>query len=208
MAMLVVPDSEFDKELKRLGLYDHSKDFVNPVPSISQDEIVVEDASHESNIETAIIEQIQRGRSIGAKEVPQEVRQFIAEESLNGTPAKQLSELTGISESSISAYKVGATSTASYDTPVEDLRNHVDKVKIAISNKARGRLIQAIDSLTNDKISGAKAKEIASIAKDMSAVVKNLERETEADNLAKVQFVFFAPKVKSEAYFPIIEVND
>jgi hypothetical protein len=201
MAMSVVAQFEFEQELLKLGLSNPSKEShpqieeVKGVPPNKED--------------LAKVELIERGRPLGKTEVPQSVREFIATESLSGTPAKELTELLDISPSSISAYKVGATSTSSYHKPDPPLDNHVKKLKIAIATKARGKLLEAIDSLTSDKISNAKAKDISSIAKDMAAVVRHLDdKEGDESNKPQVQFVFFAPKVKDESSFPIIEVAD
>jgi hypothetical protein len=190
MAMSVVAQFEFEQELLKLGLSNPSKEShpqieeVKGVPPNKED--------------LAKVELIERGRPLGKTEVPQSVREFIATESLSD-----------ISPSSISAYKVGATSTSSYHKPDPPLDNHVKKLKIAIATKARGKLLEAIDSLTSDKISNAKAKDISSIAKDMAAVVRHLDdKEGDESNKPQVQFVFFAPKVKDESSFPIIEVAD
>jgi hypothetical protein len=215
MAMLIVSDDDFAAELTRLGispvvlteqLDNGLKDVLaeHNAPSEEEEVIIEKEASA---IETVVIEQIQRGRG-SIQQIPNPIRQFIAEESLSGVPAKELSDKMGVSESSISAYKHGATSTASYNKPQDELFNHANRVKSALATKARGRLITAIDSLTDAKISEAKAKDIAGIAKDMAAVVKSLEKETDGDNKPQVQFVFFAPKVKAESYFPVIEVAD
>src|SRR5688572_5568382 len=69
-----------------------------------------------------------RGRN-EKKETPEEIRKVIAEESINGTPAKELSELFGVSLSSVSAYKNGATSTATYNEKDESLTLHTEKVR-------------------------------------------------------------------------------
>jgi len=53
----------------------------------------------------------------------------------------------GVSKSSVEAYKVGATSTASYGSPDAELVNRNNEVRDAISNKARGRLTAALDNL-------------------------------------------------------------
>jgi predicted transcriptional regulator len=209
MAMLVVDDEDFLAEMARLGLFSIKPPIKPNVPlevsplEVPQEEITVED----SPIETVLIEAIQRGRG-PAKEIPSPIRQFIAEESLNGASAKELSETMGVSESSISAYKNGATSTATYNKPDDDLMNHVSKVKTAIATAARNKLMTAISSLSDDKIANAKAKDIAGIAKDMASVVKQLEEKTDENKGPQVQFVFFAPKVKPESYFPVIEVSE
>lgn len=211
MAMLIVDDNIFEAEMARLGLR----------PSIGKDKDKEESDIKESEQEAppdiitpdviakaAEIVDIKRGRG-SIPEVPSPIRQFVAEESLNGTPAKELAESLGLSQSSISAYKNGATSTATYNKPDADLRNHVDKVKSAIATKARNRLIAAIDSLTDDKIEATGAKVASEIARNMSVVIKNLEEQKkEEEKPNQVQFVFFAPKVREESFFPSIEVND
>lgn len=198
MAMLITSDDDFNKEMERLGLTPSIKS--EPVP----EEITVED----SPIETVLIEQIQRGRG-PAKEIPSEIRQFIAQESLEGAKAKDLAEAIGVSESSISAYKNGATSTATYNKPDDELMNHVSRVKSAIATSARNKLMAAISSLSEEKIAASSAKAIAGIAKDMATVVKQLEDKNDGEEKGpKVQFVFFAPKVKPESFFPVIEVQE
>src|SRR6478736_1795138 len=64
-----------------------------------------------------------RGKS---KEVPQALRKVIAGEVLSGARASDVSETFNVSQSSISAYKNDATSTASYDQPDEELKQHND----------------------------------------------------------------------------------
>lgn len=187
--MLITSNKDFEKEASRLGIVIDKP--INP--------------------EVASIEIIERGRPLSRTEVPELVRKFVAEESLEGVPAKQLSRIVGVSESSISAYKVGATSTSTYNQPDKELGLHVNKMRKAISKKAEGRLTQALESLTDEKIASAKAKDIATIAREMAAVVKNMEaREDDSEGKGpQVQFVFFAPKIKSEEYFgEPIEVSE
>ncbi len=59
---------------------------------------------------------VNRGGGVGSVEVPNTLRNIIGEESItNGRQAAvELAQQFGISPSSVSAYGVGATSTASY----------------------------------------------------------------------------------------------
>src|SRR6266478_5371251 len=101
---------------------------------------------------------INRGRPIGKKEVPEEIRNFIASEALSGANVDQLSESFGISKSSISAYKHSATSTASYHSPDESLARSNNEVRDRIVGPAQSRLIKAIEAITDSKLDSAKVQ--------------------------------------------------
>lgn len=149
-----------------------------------------------------------RGRG-PAKEVPTELKKIISEEAIQGTPAKELSKAFGVSESSISAYKHDATSTATYNQPNDELKEHNDAIRTDILDKSRSKLLIALESITVDKLNDAKARDAAGIAKDMSAIIKNLEPETNRGGAGiNQQFIFYAPKSKKETDFETIELKD
>lgn len=139
--------------------------------------------------------------------VPDSLRQIIAEEAINGTPAKDISESFGVSESSISAYKHGATSTSSYNEPNESLIKKNDAIREDISDKARARLMQALEEITPDKMSGAKLRDVASVAKDMSTIVKNME-PTGPLVQNNTQVVVYRPRARDEDEYETITVNE
>jgi hypothetical protein len=168
--------------------------------------ITDEQLSTELNKISGKVVDIKRGRG-SIHEVPQGLRQVIAEEAINGTPAKELSEQFGISTSSISAYKNGATSTASYNTPDNQLAKANDDVRENIASHARSRLMMALEEITPDKIAGAKIKDIAGIAKDMSAVVKNMEPQGPQVQ-QNTQVVVYRPRTRDEDEFEVITVNE
>lgn len=152
---------------------------------------------------------IERGRPIGKKEIPTEIRKIISEEKLSGTPAKELSQLFGVSSSSISAYGNDATSTASYNQPNAELKEHNDVVRERISTGARSRLMAALDQITDEKLEGAKVRDVASVAKDMSAIIKNMEPEhSGGGSRLNQQFIFMTPKTRSEDDFEFIEARE
>lgn len=193
MAMGVVSSSDFDKEFTSLN---------SPKISIPSD-----------NSTQAIIQDIPpHGRGAGNVEVPSSLRKVIAEESVvNGREnALKLAGEFGISPSSVSAYKNGTTSTASYDTPRVGLTEHVNGVKERIGKKARGKLMLALRHITAEKLDTAKVSEIAAVAKDMSAIVKNMEPDTPKieTNKSGPTFVFYAPVTKSEMAFDVIDVKE
>ena len=151
---------------------------------------------------------IERGRG-EKKEVPTELKKVIAEEAIQGTPARDLSELFKVSPSSISAYKNDATSTASYNQPNTELKESNDRVREVILDGARGKILLALESITPEKISETKARDAAGIAKDMSAIIKNLEpNRDEGGSRLNQQFIFYAPKAKQESDFEVIEARE
>src|SRR3990167_2440332 len=140
------------------------------------------------------------GRPPGKENTPETVRKVIAEESLNGATRTELSKTFAISESSVSAYRVGATSESTYNKSDKVLGAHVNL------KKARNRLVTALDYITSEKLAEAKLRDVASVAKDMSVVIRNMEPEKTIENTQQnnVQFVFFKPQLKQEADFDLV----
>jgi hypothetical protein len=156
----------------------------------------------------ATVVDINRGRN-SSKEVPIELKKLISQESIEGTPAKLLSETFGVSPSSISAYKNGATSTSTYNEPNEELKKHNDVVRDTIINGARSKLLLALESITPEKLVDTKVRDAAGIAKDMSAVIKNMEPQIDrGGSQLNQQFIFHAPLARKETDFEIIDARD
>ena len=153
----------------------------------------------------------ERGRGKGNVEVPDSLRKIIGDtaETEGREAALALARDFGISPSSVSAYAHGANSTASYNTrpnlPV--IRN----AKARISKKARAKMLLAMNKITDDKLDGVNAKDLASIAKDMSAIVRNMDdeddgKEKEVDN--KPKFLVYAPTVNQENHYQTVIAKD
>ena len=184
MGMGIVSDTDFDSELAN----------------------VRGKTREESRPVTAIINPLPTpGRNNGDVNVPDSLRKVIGETAItNGRQeALAIGRAFGISDSSTSAYGVGARSTASYDDrpslPI------INGAKEKIQRRARIKLHVALSSLTKEKIQESKAIEIASIAKTMSGIIKDMEPETPTDTgdpLKKgVTFVFMAPPILKEDAF-------
>lgn len=186
MAIGIVSDSDFDNEWKKLN-------------GIKTDESEY----------SAEITSINRGRGDGNLEVPDSLRKVIGEDAIeNGNDsAKDLTRAFSISDSSLSAYKNGATSTTTYNEGNKDLKNHTDAVRKRIGQKARSRLIMAMNSITKDKLESAKLRDVASVANAMSNVIRNLEGPTDQGN-NQTNFIFYAPKTKDEKQFETIDLKE
>jgi hypothetical protein len=156
-----------------------------------------------------VIEKPSKGRSEGDVNVPDSLRQIIGETAVidGRQSALELARDFGISPSSVSAYAKGATSTASYDTPVKSIISHINKSRHRAIKRAAHTLNSALGSITQEKLDYADAKDLAGIAKDMAVIIKNLEPPTSAPAEDKQpQFVIFAPQFRDERSFgnPIV----
>jgi hypothetical protein len=185
MPMGIVSDKDFEKEVD------------NSVPS------------KESPV-TTVIEPINRGRGAGNVEVPDSLRAVIGDEAItNGRQsAVELATRFGISPSSASAYGVGATSTSSYaERPNGKV---IKEAKERIAKRARGKLMRALNKITDDKLESANAKDLAGIAKDMSAIVKTMEPDDRGipQNNNGPTFVFYAPQMRSEEQYAVVHTKE
>ena len=163
--------------------------------------------------EVQIVEKETPGRNEGDVNVPDSLRQIIGETSvLEGRQsALALAEMFNISPASVSAYAKGATSTATYDTPTKSILSHINKSRQRSIKKAQSKLNAALDGITPEKLESVNAKDLSSIAKDMSVVIRNLEpQKPEGDGEDKntPQFVIFAPQFRDERSFPTMVVQE
>lgn len=178
MAMMLVSEEAFDKELNK-----------------------------DVKIESKVVD-INRGRG-NKTEVSEEKRKQIASEVIETNKTqKEIAIEFGVSTASVSAYANGATSTASYNNPDEQLKKHVDETKVNIGNIARGKLLEAINELTPERVRDSKTKDIASIARDMSVIAKNMEPELNNINTYNNQVLVYRPQVKLEEEFDSLTVNE
>lgn len=186
--MGIVSDSDFEKEI--------SNSHVPETPETPDTKT------------RASVEEIKKGRG-DKPNTPEDIRKLAAISAINseGT-ASEIAKAYGISEASVSAYKVGATSTATYDNPNQALAETINTHKAAVTRKARNRLMSALNHITPQKLEGVKARDLAAIAKDMSAVIKDFEPQVNhTNNVNNVQFVFMAPRVRDLEDYKIIDVD-
>jgi predicted transcriptional regulator len=149
---------------------------------------------------------INRGRG-PIQAVPDIIREIVAEEAiLSDKSQAEVAEQFGVSPSSVSAYKHGATSTATYNEPHEKLNKRNDKIRSEVISTARSRLLQALDKITPEKLEATKARDLAGIAKDMSTVISQHEPQVSNQNIG-AQFVFHVPTVRKESEYEIIDVT-
>ena len=198
MAMGIVSDKDFESEVTPQS---KSNTVTPPKPN---------DFTESNTEQIGVIKDVTRGRGAGNIEVPNGLRKIIGDESTtNGRQsAVELAENFGISPSSVSAYAQGANSTASYD--VRPNASTVVNARDRVIKKARGKLMAALHNITGDKLEGAKPRDLAGIAKDMSAIIKNMEPDLPKapGESSGPTFIFYSPQPRREESFDVITVKE
>lgn len=185
-----------------------------PMGIVNDDDFLKELENSGSNNQVKkpeIIDLPTKGRQKGSVEVPDSLRKIIGETSeLEGRKsALALADSFGISKSSVSAYSNGAHSTASYETPT-DVASHIQSRKDRVAKSALSILRRSFGAISEDKLKDSDAKELSSVAKDMAAIVKMMEPETKdnTNTVARPQFVVFAPVMRDESHFEVIQSKE
>jgi predicted transcriptional regulator len=207
MPMGVVSDSDFESELS------------NVVPTTTVPTSTTPPDSFglitPGNIPTAeVVDMPHRGRQEGDVNVPPVLQKIIGETAnIEGrSAAVKLAEGLGISPSSVSAYTVGAKSTATYDKPDDELKEYITTRKKKLSKKALNRLNLALHHMTNMKFNDAKLGELVGVANCMSQVVRNLAPPEPKNPTVEVNnkptFLLYRPELKSEDKYEVIHSRE
>lgn len=178
---------------------------------------IVSDADFEAELERSepkskadIIPMPTPGRNQGDNNVPDSLRKIIGETAqIDGRQeALALASTFGISPSSVSAYSNGSKSTASMDKRPN--LPHINGAKEVIARQARNKLRDALKHITTEKLQDTKAVELASIARQMSGIVKEMEPEEDDPNKKKdgPAFVIYSPTFKQENHYEVIAGRD
>jgi hypothetical protein len=154
-----------------------------------------------------------KGRGKGSNEVPQSLRNIIGEEAIiNGRGnALDLAKVFGLEGASVSAYTNGSTSTATYNK--QPGLDKLNESKLRVSGRALKRLNLALSSLTPEKLQDTKAVELASVARSMSAIIKDMEPESphssmEGGGNIGPTYILYAPQIKEERQYEVIDARE
>lgn len=181
-----------------------SDDFAQALRALESKSSPLESKSPDGSIEKLY----KGGRDPGAIEIPDPIRKIIGEAAIEdgNQSAQKITEFLGINKNQVTAYKNGATSTATYHNPDASLKNYMTRTRERISKRASRKLLSALDHMTEDKLKEASAPELAGVARAMSAVVKDMIPPSESTGQLTPQLVIYAPKITDETKFPIIDV--
>jgi hypothetical protein len=199
MPIGVVSDDEFELEIENGNR--------SPVPSNKPAQI--------PPVSDPLIIDINRGgRSPGDQNVPEVLREIIGTTAAEDgrAAALQFAKMVGVSDSSVSAYSNGATSTATYNNPNKKLSDKLKASKMRVAVKARNKLNLAIEHITEEKLENANLKDLALVAKSMSGVIKDMEPSVDNGhgglNLNGPSIVMYNPGFAKESSFETVDVND
>src|SRR5689334_24304809 len=201
MGMGLVDDSEFESQLSNVT---QSRSIPKSIPSTPNEVIEGE----------AVIEDIpSKGRKEGDNNVPESLRNLIGitAQTEGRKEAIALAKMFGVSPSSTSAYSNSATSTKTYNQPDNKISDVILRRKSQLTKKALNKLGTSLDKITDDKLDALDAKELASITKDMSAVIKNLEPPStngKEDGRPNVAFVLYRPEIRHEDSYDSLSVSE
>lgn len=153
------------------------------------------------------------GRGKDNINTPDSIRKLIGDNALTeGRPdTLELAEAFGVSETSVAAYSNGATSLATYNDKNNPLSGFLSKRREKIAKRASSAVLRAIEGITDEKLEAAKAIDLASIAKSLSGVVKDMlpdeSKSNTVNNNTAVKLVVHVPQQVKETAFETITVD-
>lgn len=175
-----------------------------PLGIVSEEDYQKEKNSYELDDKVRIDRTvIEKGRGEGTKEIPSVVREIVAESKLLGESNDEIKKYFKVSDSSISAYQHGNTSTASYhkkDSRLEKVRNNVSK-------RAGKGLLAALDAINNKDLNREEAKVVSGIAKDLASVFEKITPEIKKEKEQNVHLHLHVPKMKEVSDYEVIDVS-
>ncbi len=157
------------------------------------------------------IKEEKHGRNEGDVNIPEPVRKIIGDTAItNGRKdALALAEFLDVSPSSVSAYSNGSRSTATYNKPGQ-LKDFIKEKKFKVVKRANKNLVRALDHMTEDKFQAASLTELASAAKAMGGIIKDMHDVTEGSDIKgpQVAFIIHTPPIAREDKFDVIDVTE
>ena len=150
---------------------------------------------------------IVKEREVRGKEIPLEIKKLAAEDALNGGNQHEIAKSYGITQPTVSAAENGMNATnTDVRKPNVDLLPFINTVKTKIVKRASSKVLKALDAITEEKIEGLSANKAAQLARDCTAIMKDMsvqESNNNQDN--RVQIVIHAPRERSIDEFEVVK---
>lgn len=137
------------------------------------------------------------GKDKGSSNLSIEERTEIATRARLGESQGKLAKEFNVTQPNISSIERGKTK----GIDEEQVEGTINKVR----DKALDRLMTSLGFLTDDKLSGCSAKDLATIASNMGRVVEKTMPRAEAPD--KINLIIYTPELKSEKSFNVIEIG-
>lgn len=136
------------------------------------------------------------GKKPGSQNLSKEERTEIAIESRLGGRAREIASDHNVAEITVAKIREGK--------PRGIDEERVEKILGEARDRAMDRLMAALGLITDDKLSGASAKDLSTIASNMGRVVEKISTREQAAN--NVNVIIYSPELKKENSFKTIEI--
>lgn len=194
------------------------KDFFNEIEEDSDikprtSNIDIENATPSTAIVGEVLDFPTVGRHSDIPDIPISLKKILAEtHAIEGLSRAQelANSFGGLSQPTLSTLGSGNTSRGTHKSRAgNSLVEHLNNRKTKISNRALNKINLALAHMTEDKFEDLEMRELATIAKDMSVVAKQME-PTKIDEGHKdpVQFHFYSPQVRTENHYDVVVAKD
>jgi len=123
-------------------------------------------------------------------------------------PTKDVAELTGVSQDAVRDLRNGKKGSSGYDANLNEAINKATLAKKqTIQDIAMEKLLKTLGFISEDKLEKGSAKDLSSVAANLSKVHSNLEpKVATSDGSPRVQVILFQPKPLSESHFEVVDV--
>jgi Ca2+-binding EF-hand superfamily protein len=143
-----------------------------------------------------------KGRREGDNNIPKELRTLMALTVGESKSQREVAQLFGVSDASVSNVSNGKISHDRSDKALTDIKV---KREEKASEKALDNLFELLDATKSRITASTKLREIASAAKDMATVHEKLSGHRREGNQANI--LIYAPRLVKEENFEVIEVE-
>lgn len=127
--------------------------------------------------------------------VPKRIKEEIAIRARAGENQQALADEFGISQPTVHTIEAGKVA-------IPEVK--VTEAVKSIEDRAMERLMSTLGFLDNDKLSGCNAKDLSTIAGNMSKVISQTRPKEKSDNQTTV--IIYAPEQRSERTFQTVQV--
>jgi len=138
----------------------------------------------------------------GSHVIPEFIRDQMIELKAAGATGSQMGRAFGVSQEAASAAARGASGGR---PPTAERKLKVEAAQSQIRDTALLKLMKSLDLITDDKLEDLGAKELSNVASNLSRVVTSVS-EAES-NKSPVNIVVYAPEMKKETQYKIIDVG-
>lgn len=166
-----------------------------------------DDTESEMNI-AEVLDLPNLGRPEGKKNTPDFIRNIIGEEIINGADKKELAQLFNVGPQVPELYSKGARSQATYHDRDNSTARHVNSVREKIVKKASNRLTVALNEITPDKLREASLKDLSTVAKNMSGIIKDMSPEEKPNDNPGNQIIIFAPQRNELNHYEVMQLQE